>query len=279
MAASFDRARLVELGWRQGSIVGPDLTARARDVRPAHVEQDEADCLIVISQDCDLLNPGLDKEPVAEILRAKPLPAREREAHFTHGRNPRRLQFPGDASESGGWLEALPLERWYLPRDWLLDEDPTAQLPAKSLDLVRRWLARRYTRPAFPDAFERRWRGAKGERAAAWTDLLRRHSSSIRGVYVRLDRWEELPDSETYRLTVLVVTPAPREGESAATDVRLELEGAVEAFWSRLPAGLILDECEVRSADEVTLATIEACRLFDAEWISDADGSALQPDP
>jgi hypothetical protein len=40
-----------------------------------------------------------------------------------------------------------------------------------------------------------------------------------------------------------------------------------------------LDECEVRSADEVTLATIEACRLFDAEWISDADGSALQPDP
>ena len=47
MAMPFDSEMLVRLGWRQGSILGPELTQLAREYAPARIVVDDADRFIV----------------------------------------------------------------------------------------------------------------------------------------------------------------------------------------------------------------------------------------
>ena len=70
MLGPFNSAALVQLGWRQGSILGSELARVARKHAPERVTMNDEDRLIVTSHDCDIVSPSLDKEPVVEILRA-----------------------------------------------------------------------------------------------------------------------------------------------------------------------------------------------------------------
>lgn len=60
MAMPFDSEMLVRLGWRQGSILGPELTQLAREYAPARIVVDDADRFIVTSHDCDIANFSID---------------------------------------------------------------------------------------------------------------------------------------------------------------------------------------------------------------------------
>ena len=54
MAMPFDSEMLVSLGWRQGSILGPELARLAREYAPARVVVDDADRFIVTSHICGI---------------------------------------------------------------------------------------------------------------------------------------------------------------------------------------------------------------------------------
>lgn len=91
MVKAFDSDAAARLGWRQGTIMGTDVAAMAREQAPKAIDVRCTDFLIVASHDCDLLNPSIDKEPFVEVLAARPVGAVSPMQAL--GRNPRSLQF------------------------------------------------------------------------------------------------------------------------------------------------------------------------------------------
>ena len=274
MAKPFDSEMLVRLGWRQGSILGPELARLAREYAPARMVVDDADRFIVTSHDCDIVNFGIDKEPVVEVLRAGVTAARKVDKPQSWGRNPRALQIAVDVSATGVVLTCSVHDRWNIPRELLLQEQPKERLADKERRLVAQWLAKRYIRAAFPTAFDLRWRAKLKD----WQKLLQRNSDWLQGVYLRLDTLAEVPERTPYRCHILLAVPAAKR-ERADWPAKLhELQLEVQAFWDQFDPGIRCIGVDAQGTDEITLADIERYQRFDSDWVSFEDDTSTTPE-
>lgn len=239
MAHDFDPRQLVQLGWRQGAILGQRLASLAWEHAPDRLKADEQDHLVVTSHDCDILNPSLGKEPLVEVLRASvpDAPAAQR-SHSSAGRNPRALRL-SDVTVRGDVmaLDFAVHDRWEIPRELLQKEAPADRLSVKECRLVAEWLAKRYIRAAFPMAFDARWRGEY----KAWWQLLKEYSSLIQGVYVRLNTLGELTGSVPYKCYLLLAVPSSRRARPEWPAIAAKIERDFLDFWNRLRPGI---ECK-----------------------------------
>lgn len=273
MAHEFDPRQLVELGWRQGALLGHGLASLAWEHAPNRLKAGEQDHLVVTSHDCDILNPSLGKEPLVEVLRASipDAPAGQR-SHHSAGRNPRALRL-SDVTVRG---DVIPLDfavhdRWEIPRELLLKEAPADRLSVKECRLVAQWLAKRYTRAAFPMAFDARWRAEY----KAWWRLLKKYSSLIQGVYVRLNTLGELTGSVSYRCDLLLAVPSSKRGLPQWSAIAAAAERDFLTFWRRLQPGIECEGIQVLTTDRITLDDLERYQRFDADWVSFEDETAV----
>lgn len=273
MAAEFDAVAIESHGWRQGSVLGPELLRAARDRAPAGITVADTDWLIVTSHDCDVVNERLEKEPVVEVLRAEVVARKVPDKQQAGGRNPRVLQVQVDDGGTPVILNAKVHERWTLDRAWLSIEAPARSLDDKPRRLIAEWLAKRYIRAAFPNAFDARWRAELRN----WTGLLEKHSRWIQGVYLRLSTLRELDEPSPYKVHLIVAAPADAKKQSGWPTKREELEREIEAFWKQFGLGIECAGVDVVGTDELTLAEIEPYQRFDADWVSFADDSAMTP--
>ena len=272
MTELFDSEALAKLGWRQGSILGPRLAQLAHEYAPAKAIVGE-DRLIVTSHDCDIVNSSLEKEPVVEVLRAGIATARKVDKPHSGGRNPRTLQLAFEAGATTTVLHCSVHDRWTIPRDLLLREEPQGQLADKERRLVAEWLAKRYIRAAFPTAFDRRWRA----KLKAWQKLLERHSEWLQGVYLRLNTLVELSEEAPYRCHVLLAVPRAKRGGHGWPAQRDKLEHEVQEFWDQFKPGIECFGVEPLGTDEITLANLEAYQRFDSDWVSFEDDTSTTP--
>ena len=274
MAMPFDSEMLVRLGWRQGSILGPELTQLAREYAPARIVVDDADRFIVTSHDCDIANFSIDKEPVVEVLRAGVATARKADKRQSWGRNPRALQIAAVVNATGVVLTCSVHDRWNIPRGLLLQEQPKERLADKERRLVAQWLAKRYIRAAFPTAFDLRWRAKLKD----WQKLLQRNSEWLQGVYLRLDTLAELPERTPYRCHILLAVPAAKRERPGWPAKLHELQLEVQAFWDQFGPGIECIGVDPQGTDEITLADIERYQRFDSDWVSFEDDTSTTPE-
>jgi len=246
--------------WRQGHIA---------DIQQFAIAHEQFTHAVVISQDCDIATLP-DKEPDAECVLAKQVttinPA------FLAGKNPRVLHIQL-IDES--FLELDLRHRRNVAKQRLLEAQPSA-LALKTADtrLLSRWLGKRYSRPAFPDAFNRRL----DQQQERLSKLSKQHAArDISALLVSLDNnTEELPAEVPYRLILWVACPVEAYDDAK----RL---AAVEALAAKFEeaigkcVGIDVSECAVRSHADISLADIESFAKLDFDYRS-ADEGALAAD-
>lgn len=272
MTDAFDAAAITRRGWRQGSVLDASTACRAAELALPAVEIADDDVLLVMSHDCDIASHSLDKEPVVEILRARRLDARKTSKQNAWGRHPRYLEIEIDLPDPI-ILGCAIHERWLVPREWLAAASPVGQLDAKRRQVAAEWLAKRYLRAAFPGAFDDRWRSRMKE----WIKLLRGHSESIQGVYLRLSTLDELPVGTPYSCELMIVTPESVRGGDGWEKRRETIESEVRAFWESFGSGILCEEVQVSGEDEITLLDISVYQRFDADWVSFEDDTPSSP--
>ncbi|MHB1287118.1 MAG: hypothetical protein ACYCYP_11295 [Leptospirales bacterium] len=125
--------------------------------------KDSKNRVIVISHDCDLPNEGEEfVEVIVGEIASSPDPK------FVNARNPRRLHLllSTDADQSicldilfagRKLVEKIKLSKFRMG-------DPSFKLADNQKRALKQWLAARYGRPAFPNAFENRLRKLIGKR-------------------------------------------------------------------------------------------------------------------
>jgi hypothetical protein len=234
-----------------------------------------ADCAVVISQDCDVVQ-AVEVEPFLEVIAAKVLePPRP---DLLHGRNPRLIDIPVVAPV-GRYLHISVHDRFRIEKHDLAAHAPSATitLDREMTSQLAKWIAKRYTRVAWPDAFN--------ERLAAVDDKLERLFKSdsgkvITGIWLNLDPVdEELDWNRDYRLAVWLTMRSDsmmdrnevRRGEEFEQRLR-QLLGSCK--------GIELYEIDIRKESDVSLEDLRLLRRLDKDYrsIANSPGGALPPE-
>src|SRR5215469_2998547 len=138
--------------WKQGQVL-PDEAVAELGLRSAN--SPEKTLVVVISHDCDLA-ASPEKEPNVEVIIGQEIESLN--GNFTHAKTARVLHLSFFAESGRRGVELRAARKTVIAKSDLVAFQPRRDL---SLDpqghsILQRWLAARYRRAAFPDAFERR---------------------------------------------------------------------------------------------------------------------------
>lgn len=258
--------------WRQGYL----LTSEAARTLGLIEESDSSGHAVVISHDCDLPN---DTEEIVEVIVGQRVEALD--PMLANARNPRRLQLTfasGDGEER--YIELRHAGRQPVHKAEFAKTGAGYSnfvLSADEKRVLKQWLAARYGRPAFPNAFETRLRKPVRKKSVEYriAKILEPASSHLVALFFDLgeERNVELPDGEAYFLTILVVYDATEGGETAreaADKAAEELRGLFgQAYGTADKATEIaLEACSAVADTFMTLADLRKVDQWRLEYIS-----------
>ncbi|MGM0540543.1 MAG: hypothetical protein ACQERT_15245 [Thermodesulfobacteriota bacterium] len=213
----------------------------------------------MISHSCDLAHHDLSGEPNAEILVAEFVHAED--GNFTHGKHPRKLHLkmygPGQNIQV---LEFVPWRRVFVDRLALFKDEPDHEryLLREDIQALTAWMAQRYQRAAFPDAFNNTIRsvGKKPNRIYA------RLSPTVSGLYARIYPDRELERGEQYSLDLMALIPDQKHTE--LENVREEIEKLANMFSK---SGLDT-RAVVHTEGSISFSAVRKMRRFPLEYLS-----------
>lgn len=258
--------------WRQGDLLTQD-SSRTLGLIGAEVHNRWG---IIITHDCDLPN---QQETSIEMIVATQVTAPN--PQFLFAKNPRRLHLTFECSGSTPLtLELLHCSRCIVPKKTFIEQASRQMditLSQEEKRTLKQWLAARYGRPAFPNAFEDRLRTKAGkhtvERKIGKT--LEPYAKHLIGMFFDLgeQRGQELTEGEPYALSIIVVydaTAGASQARQAAEQAAEELQALFNtAFGDPSTATKIaLDSCEAVADTYLTLADLRRVDQWRLEYIS-----------
>ena len=167
---------------------------------------------MIVSQSCDLTHPMLNVEPQVELLvgRLDGVCADvSLRGNLTFGKNPRVLCLPLQRRAAEPmWVECRAHARVLLAREHLVELVPDDEhfFLREDCEILVRWLAQRYQRVAFPDAFNAMLASAEKKRKKLHLSL----APDISGLFVELSPDRDLLCDEQYRVNLLALVPDHR---------------------------------------------------------------------
>ncbi|AWR88001.1 hypothetical protein [Meiothermus taiwanensis] len=221
---------------------------------------------MVISHDCDLANDDLEEEPNVEVLLGKMGDPSE-SGNLRWGKSPRRIHLEyTDQNGNKLLLEFRINQKRTVAKSELCRYDPQAyRLTENERDAFTRWLASRYRRSAFPDAFNDVLRLSRlGEKLES--QLKKPEGEAITAVLFDL---EERSSAE-FRLSVLLLYSDEdlyEKVEAVAKSIRqlFEKHGhEVSAEGVRVE----LEDCVPISEGVLTLKDLRKLRKWEKDYIS-----------
>lgn len=243
--------------WRQGDLLVPDSAVALGVIDSAQRDTHRA---LVVSHSCDIAS-GAEVEPTIELLIG--IVVREDEATSQNGHSIRKLHLCAKGASTVEWVQYCIAQRREVSKADLLQHEPWAERrhTSEHRAVLRRWLAQRYARCEFPDAFIK-WLKDSGV-DSRFENLGKRHSAHLIGIYFDFDDDTERTDpDDPYALGVNLVYEADNaENAAAAEEARVHLEAL---FTKRCRPNnewrwIELTYCDALSEDVFTL---RAARTF-----------------
>lgn len=269
-----NRERLIESGWKQGLLLTPN-DERLKD--NAHYDIPDDALLLIVSQTCDLVQGSFESEPYFEVLCLHPMNQKP-DGRYLGGKNSRRIEFSlnltGD--DISHWF-ALPHERHLINRKLLLDDlkPEFSTQDAQILQMVLRWLSRRYTRTAFPEVFISRVDARKEPIGKKFSRL----NPYIKNVYIRLDPFGELDDSDKYAIEIMLVMDAEKYDDAKQYKCCDEIKKQLEYQLGQC-AGIKVGDITFESTASITIEDLKGFLEWDYSYLSfrDPDNSSMPVD-
>lgn len=263
--------------WRQGDLLTPDAAAKLTALNSAVGETHR---IVVITHDCDLLNDG---ETSVEVIVTDVVAAVN--PQFSYAKNPRKLHLGYEIV--GGQsivVELRHAERRIVSKAEFAKhaiKDGNALLPVDAKRALKQWLASRYGRPAFPNAFEGRLRKLVGKKNTVERQIgkiLEPEAKHLVGLFFDLgeQRSVEVPSGEPYALSISVVydgTEGGTQARQSAEKVASQLRELFEQAFGKPDAAteIALDACEAIADTSITLADLRRVDQWRLEYISLSD--------
>jgi hypothetical protein len=264
-----------DTGWRQGDL----LTHEAAIALGLVDGVDDGHRVVVITHDCDL--PHESESCVEVIVAAVVVQDPKPDPQLSYAKNPRRLHLPYQGADNAQLiLELRHVDRRSVPKGDFAEravKDHGFLLPVETKRVLKQWLAARYGRPAFPNAFEQRLRKRSGKHTVEQriAKILEPDAKHLVGLFFDLgeQRSAEAGDGEPYALSVSVVydgTEGGTDARVAAERVAGQLGELFETTYGKphVATEIALDVCEAVADTYLTLADLRRVDQWRLEYLS-----------
>ena len=247
-----DLTKIASNGWKQGSclLIPNDLSWEDRNGAKL-----KSGLYVLVSQDCDIVNPNIEKEPYVEFLYVEKT---KHNGELSNGKNPRKLHIQINQDSNEFYVECLPYNRDFLCKKNLFDLFPCGYVAERELRILINWLAKRYTRPAFPNAFNNRVKNVYKKIQKIMKEL----AFEAEGLYIQLDRDKELEETESYKVSFFLLF---------SNEVfRDKLDDGAEKIFNCLDkvSGIKVINYRVLSKQEIYLSQFEESKEMDFDFLS-----------
>ena len=262
--------------WRQGYVL-PDDALQALGLAEAGATESGSFAAVVITHDCDLV-ADVNREPYVEVIVGRIIPALD--GNTTHGKASRTLHLEFRRGHNAVPVELRAPAKRRLNKSALAPYIPDAawSLDADNLSILQRWLASRYRRAAFPDAFEACLHTTKLDKALV--DVVSPLGALLRAVYFDVTENEETgsANSPIYELGIVLVYDAGHA--SAEARVENAAKGIGEKFRRQLddnknPGAHVIEFRYCEAVSDEVLSYKQSLRL--KQWR--LDYLSLRDDP
>jgi len=259
--------------WRQGSVIAQAdaIAAGLFDETSSSLKR-----ALVITHDCDLTN---DREPEVEVMVGDVVDKLNKQ--FARARNVRRLHLAFDTpSGNQQFIDLQITARQSISKSLIVGSKPDGGwvLSDEEKRALKQWLAARYGRPAFPNAFETHLRKNVSKKETVEDRLgkvLEKVSAHLVGVFFDLgeNRAAELTDGTPYDLRITVVYDASAGGQPArlaAEEVVSEIRKIFESAYGppEEATEIALESCESVADFRFPLSDLRKVDQWRAEYIS-----------
>ena len=252
----------------------PSLTPK---LNPPFLVDKAPDFAIVISQDCDIVQ-STEREPTIEFIVGEKIDSNKVRPSHTYGRNPREIDLElCDPANNITAATFLIQNRVQIPKSDIEHISPSPLTVPDIRQLVR-WIAKRYTRVAWPDVFNERLRSVDRKLESLFKQ---QRGQAVSGILLGVDPQDELAEGSPYKVIAWLTI---REDDFDDADLRKQAQGFCERFEELLEEceGLTVEEVELKREGDVSLDDLRLLRKFDRDYRSDAPkpgGSTLPDQP
>ncbi len=256
-----NRERLIESGWKQGILLVPN---DERLKENAHYEIPDNTHLLIVSQTCDLVQGSFEREPYFEALCLHPL-NQEPNGGYLGGKNSRRIEFSLDLAGDGitHWF-ALPYERHLIKRKLLFDRQPDSSIHDKqTLNMILRWLSRRYIRTAFPETFVSRIDVRKDRTGKKFSHL----NSFVSNVLVQVYPFSELDSDDEYSIEIILVMDAEKFDDPDQHKSCMKIKDQLEYQLGQCD-GIEVTDINIESTAAITFDGVKGFLEWDYSYLS-----------
>jgi hypothetical protein len=256
-----DASKINVNGWQQGSVLPETLVQQLVAKGAAHI--DVASVVVVLTHDCDLVHPSYEVEPHVELVVGALLESADN--GLRHGRNPRRLHLDLEQGAVVAAVEFSVHKRLVVSRSLLEDSTPheSRRLGRGERRLLCEWVAKRYVRAAFPDAFNERVQAVHRKIEKE----LKRSGEHVTGLFLMIDPDEESGAGESYRVVLRVVA---RSDALVDKKTEITLVRVAKAIADALAScsGIIVEDHQLVSEGQFTLQDLHFFKRWDWDYRS-----------
>lgn len=259
--------------WRQGSVISQVDAINAGLFDQTSCRSKRA---LVITHDCDLPN---DKELEVEVIVGDIISNLNKQ--FTRARNVRRLNLAFDTlSGDREFLDLHITAKISIAKSLIVNANPdnSLRLSEDEKRALKQWLAARYGRPAFPNAFETRLRKKIDNKETVEDKIgksLEKVSANLVGVFFDLgeNRAVEIVDGTPYDLRITIVYDTNEGGQSArlkAEEVALIIQAIFHSAYGypQVASDIALESCEAVADIKFSLSDLRKVDQWRTEYIS-----------
>ncbi|MFN7096783.1 MAG: hypothetical protein ACK4PR_04425 [Gammaproteobacteria bacterium] len=259
MHNNIDPTKINQNGWRQGACLL--ITSSSELYKKFNLQSEEL--YVALSQDCDILNSCLQREPVIELIHAQPV--MKLNSLYSSGKHPRMLHIPSKFNGKDIFLEFLPHKRILVPRDYLITHVATShKIEQTSLRVLTRWITKRYIRAAFPDAFNQRVNTIRKKISS----ILESEPDLILKVLISLSPDDEISGENSYNIIIkMLVDPESYYN----TDIFNKISRIFDNFINEIGkcSGIEIDiKSQIRSTDTFTIREYQDMKEWDFDYLS-----------
>ncbi|MBK5201588.1 MAG: hypothetical protein JJE21_08675 [Spirochaetaceae bacterium] len=252
--------RIQKNNWKQGVIIEDLLKTEIITGTQFYEHIKDSDALILYTQDCDLINLDLAKEPYVEFFCVKKIPSINK--NYLFGKNPRKMHLE---LFNDSFFEFDINKRLKIDRSILVDIPLEANNPIVSrrkMDMVLDWFSKKYTRPAFPNEFNEIIKSIP----SIDKKLTKFNSefSNIKRIFFSLEPEEEIAASENYSLDIYILLDGLLldSKENSKDDIISKFEKLFTTERIKLNVVDCLFE------DEMTIYELGIFKVWDKEYIT-----------
>lgn len=266
---------MVNTKLQQGCILSPE---DAHKLSLVELMEKDNYCVVVISHDCDLANNGeINIEFIIATIKPKV------DSRLTNAQSPRCLHLSFcKPDKTHIHIELKHDNKGQISKEQInsLNTLTYLTISEENKRILKHWLAARYGRPAFPDAFETRLRKKiqKETVIRQIKNIFEPVSPHLIAVCFDLgkDRFSELDDEEAYFISISIIYDAVEGGPNARVIAESTAKNLKQLFFEAYGApdsatDISLEECTAIADTEITLADLRKVDLWRLEDLSFQD--------